>query len=310
MARVSPMLLQQFVLVARLGNLSRAAEQAHLTVSALSHQIRQLEQRLERRLFERGPRGVRLTADGRQLLDAVGHHFDGIERALAMYRDRCHDALTLSTTPGVMSSWLVPRLPGLVAAHPELELNLQSSVALVDFAREPVDAALRYGRGEWPGLHVEKLFDEWIAPVAAPALIERMAGADVEDLADWPLLGDPGERWRDWFALVGGQPQRRYVAQFDSTDALHRAALEGMGVALGRMVTARPLIDAGLLRVLGRRHLRIPEAYYLVYPPRSQACTALVTVRRWLHERAAEYARQASPPDFAAEPAAAAPACD
>ncbi|OZB59864.1 MAG: biotin transporter BioY, partial [Lysobacterales bacterium 13-68-4] len=176
-------LLQQFVLVARLGNLSRAAEQANLTVSALSHQMRQLEERLEHRLLVRGPRGVALTVDGQRLLEAVGNHFDGIERALARFRTPHDHALRLSASPGLMSSWLVPRLPRLVAAHPELELSLQSGSALVDFDREPVDAAMRYGRGEWAGLHSERLFDEWIAPVAAPELVARMAGTDVNDLS-------------------------------------------------------------------------------------------------------------------------------
>jgi LysR family transcriptional regulator, glycine cleavage system transcriptional activator len=143
MSRVPLSLLQQFVQVARLGNLSRAAAQANLTVSALSHQIRQLEERLERRLFERGPRGVTLTVEGCGLLEAVGEHFDGIEHALLRYRERRHDALTLSASPGIISSWLMPRLPRLLAAHPELELNLQSSSALVNFEREAVDAAVR-----------------------------------------------------------------------------------------------------------------------------------------------------------------------
>jgi len=85
-------LLQQFVLVARVGNLSRAAAQANLTVSALSHQMRQLEERLERRLFARGPRGVTLTVEGCSLLEAVGEHFDGIEHAMTRYHRRRHES--------------------------------------------------------------------------------------------------------------------------------------------------------------------------------------------------------------------------
>src|SRR5574337_1530002 len=98
MSRIPLALLQPFVQVARLGNLSRAAAQANLTVSALSHQMRKLEESLERRLFERGPRGVKLTAEGCVLMEAVGTHFDGIEHALAGYRTRHHDALTLSAS--------------------------------------------------------------------------------------------------------------------------------------------------------------------------------------------------------------------
>jgi LysR family glycine cleavage system transcriptional activator len=296
MSRVPLSLLQQFVQVARLGNLSRAAAQANLTVSALSHQIRQLEERLERRLFERGPRGVTLTVEGCGLLEAVGEHFDGIEHALLRYRERRHDALTLSASPGIISSWLMPRLPRLLAAHPELELNLQSSSALVNFEREAVDAAVRYGKGAWQGLRSERLFGEWIAPVAAPELVARMAGADPLDLASWPLLGDPNpnNRWNDWFAHYGGKLPRRYVAHVDTVDALRHAALEGLGVALGRMVTSKSLIDAGKLVVLGDRYLPVlePEAYYLVYPPRSEDHRGMSTFRAWLLEEAQTYCGQ------------------
>jgi DNA-binding transcriptional LysR family regulator len=296
MGRLPLGLLQQFVLVARLGNLSRAAAQANLTVSALSHQMRQLEERLERRLFERGPRGVTLTVDGCGLLEAVGGHFDGIEHALAAYRTRHHDALTLSASPGIMSSWLVPRLPRLVAAHPELELSLQSGSTLVNFEREPVDVALRYGRGEWAGLHSERLFGEWIAPVAAPELVARMGDTDPRDLSRWPLLGEPAPstRWDDWFNRSGGMRPKRYVAQFDSLDALRHAALEGLGVALGRMVTSKSLIDAGRLQVLGENYLAVKEAYWLVYPSRSQEHRGLQLFREWLLAEADDYGRQMS----------------
>jgi DNA-binding transcriptional LysR family regulator len=289
-------LLQQFVLVARLGNLSRAAEQANLTVSALSHQMRQLEQRLERRLLERGPRGVTLTVDGCSLLDAVGEHFDSIEHALQRYRTHRHEALTLTASPGILSSWLVPRLPRLVAAHPDLELSLQSGSGLVNFEREPVDVGLRYGRGNWPGLHCERLFGEWIAPVAAPELMARMEGVDTSDLSRWPLLGEPAPstRWDDWFARFGGVRPKRYVAQFDSLDALRHAALEGLGVGLGRMVTSKALIDAGRLQVLGNHYLRVEQAYWLVYPVRSREHRGLQQFREWLLSEADDYRQQMS----------------
>jgi LysR family transcriptional regulator, glycine cleavage system transcriptional activator len=296
MSRVPLSLLQQFVQVARLGNLSRAADQANLTVSALSHQMRQLEDRLERRLFERGPRGVTLTVEGCSLLEAVSGHFDGIEHAMSRYREHRHDALTLSASPGITSSWLMPRLPSLLAAHPELELNLQSSSALVNFDREAVDVALRYGKGQWQGLHCERMFGEWIAPVAAPQLVERMAGVDPCDLASWPLLGDPhpNNRWNDWFAHYGGKPPRRYVAHMDTVDTLRHAALEGIGVAMGRMVTSKSLIDAGRLVVLGDRYLRVPdpEGYYLVYPSRSEDHRGMATFREWVLAEADAYCRQ------------------
>lgn len=297
-------LLRQFVLVARAGNLSRAAAQANLTVSALSHQMRQLEERLQRRLLDRGPRGVSLTTDGCSLLEAVGEHLDGIEHALTRYHARHDDELTISASPGIMSGWLVPRLPRLVAAHPELELTMQSGSALVDFRRESVDAALRYGRGQWEGLHSERLFGEWIAPVASPALVAKMASADPNDLSGWPLLGDPNpaNRWRDWFARYGGELPHRYVAHFNSFEAQRHAVLEGMGVAMGRMVMSRSLVDAGLLVVLGERYLPVQDAYWLVYPARSREHRGLQVFREWLLAEAAAYCRQMPQPEPVEEP--------
>jgi len=108
-------------------------------------------------------------------------------------------------------------------------------------------------------------------------------------MSAWPLLGDPSERWRDWFEQIGGHAPKRFVARFDTTDALQRAALEGMGVALGRMVMARPLIDAGLLHVLGQRYLRVPEAYFLVYPERSREHAGFRVFREWIRGEAHRY---------------------
>jgi LysR family glycine cleavage system transcriptional activator len=292
MSRIPLHLLQGFLTAARLRNLSRAADSLHLTVSALSHQIRALEERLGQRLFDRGPRGITLTADGERLHDAVAVHFDAIERALRPGTVRRDDVLTLSLLPSLASSWLVPRLPQFLAKHPQLEINLQSTITLVDFARDrTVDAALRYGPGQWPGTTAVHLFDDWITPVASPALIASHGGrGKSRDLARYPLLGDSGGRWADWFARHGGTVPTRYAAMFDDTETLHRAATAGMGVALGRMTLARPLIEAGLLTTLSPHRLKSEFAHYLVYPPRSDDHAGLAAFRDWLLAQARIYA--------------------
>ncbi len=291
MSRIPLHPLQGFLTAARLRNLSRAAESLHLTVSALSHQIRALEERLGQRLFNRGPRGITLTADGERLHDAVAVHFAAIERALqpATRRD---DVLTLSLLPSLASSWLVPRLPQFLAKHPQLEINLQSTTTLVDFARDTsVDAALRFGPGQWPGTTAVHLFDDWITPVASPALIAAHGGrSKSHDLARYPLLGDSGDRWADWFARFGGTAPPRFAALFNDTETLHRAATAGMGVAMGRMTLARPLIDAGLLKTLSPHRLKSEFAHYLVYPARSDRHTGLVAFREWVLLQAQNYA--------------------
>ena len=282
--------LQGFVAAARQRNLSRAAEGLHLTVSALSHQIRGLEERLGQRLFVRSVRGVQLTADGEALYARVAGHLDAIEQALRPYQVRRCDVLALTLMPSFANGWLVPRLPRFLAAHPRIEINLQSRIATVDFEREPtLDAGLRYGPGQWPGLHATHLFDDWIVPTASPALLERLGTPTLETLGDFPLLGAPGGRWSDWFAQFGGTLPARFVAQFDDTEALHRAAAEGLGIALGRLNMARPMVEAGLLRPLFPQRLKSDYAHYLVYPERSAGHEGLLAFREWLLAEAARY---------------------
>jgi LysR family glycine cleavage system transcriptional activator len=287
--------LHGFVQAARLRNLSHAAAAMHLTVSALSHQLRQLEQRLGRRLFERGPRGVSLTADGEQLFERIAPHLDAIDLAVRPFSAPRGDVLTLSLLPSMASSWLLPRLPRFLAAQPQIELNLQSSAAVVDFARDPgVDAALRFGPGGWPGLQAVHLFDDWLTPTASPELLRRHGRPKLSNLSSLPLLGDAGNRWQMWFREFGGKPPARYVAGFNDSETLHRAAAEGLGVALGRMTLARPLVDAGRLRFLFAERLKSDYSHYLVFPERSQRHPALKVFRDWIGGEAAAYATGAT----------------
>jgi LysR family glycine cleavage system transcriptional activator len=292
MTRTPLYALQGFVAAARLRNLSRAAAALHLTVSALSHQLRGLEERLGRRLFDRGPRGVSFTPDGERLYDRIAPHLDAIEQALQPYSARRDDVLTLSLMPSFAASWLVPRLARFVAAHPQIEINLQSSSALVDFAREPVDAALRFGPGNWAGLQAEHLFDDWITPTASPALIARVGRPTLATLGDFPLLGDPGNRWAEWFERFGGREPARFVAHFNDSETLHRAAAEGLGIALGRVTLARPLVDAGRLLPLFAQRLQSEFSHYLVHPPRSDGHRGLAAFRTWLLDEARRYTRE------------------
>ncbi|KAF1704616.1 LysR substrate-binding domain-containing protein [Pseudoxanthomonas kaohsiungensis] len=276
-----------FVTAARLGNLTRAAERMNLTVSALSHRMRLLEQRLGHRLLARGPRGVELTPDGQRLFDAIAGPLATIEHALRHATVRGDNTVTLSLIPSMATAWLVPRLPAFLAQFPELALNLQSSIHVVDFEREPVDLALRLGGGQWSGVRAELLFDESIVPVASPGLVERLGTPAPDQLAHWPLLGDPADRWKDWFARFGGLPPERYVARFDDTETLHQAAVQGIGVALARWTLAEPLVRAGRLQPLAQERMQAGFGHYLVYPERSLSHAGFATVREWLLDQAA-----------------------
>ncbi|MBU8977208.1 LysR family transcriptional regulator [Lysobacter sp. MMG2] len=304
MSRPPLQALLGFIAAARAGNLTRAAESMHLTVSALSHQIRAIEERLDRRLFVRGARGVKLTEHGQALYDRIAPHLEAIEQALAPRRVRRDDALTLTLMPSFASSWLVPRLPRFLATHPQLEISLQSNVDPIDFARETViDAGIRFGPGKWPGLEAVHLFDDWMTPTASPALIERLGRPTLANLSEFPLLGAPGGRWSEWFARYGGTPPARFVAIFDDSENLHRAAAEGMGIVLGRVTLARPLVEAGRLVELFDERLKTEFAHYLVYPSRSRDHRGLALFRDWLLEEAAQYATSDAMTPRVAKPA-------
>jgi LysR family glycine cleavage system transcriptional activator len=284
--------LQGFVAAARLGNLSRAAEAMNVTVSALSHQMRQLEERLGYPLLVRQARGVALTVEGRRLFEQVAPHLDAINEAFRPFAARHERVLTVSAVPSMASAWLVPRLGRFVALHPQIEINLQSSQHLVDFERQlQFDAALRVGDGRWPGLIAEPLIDEWLVPMASPALIERIGGIDALPLSQWPLLGDTGDEWDRWFALIGEQAPKRYVAILDDSESHHRAALDGVGVALGRVTRARLLLESGQLVALSKQRLKTPWSHWLVYPGRSATHGGFLAFREWLHAEAAEHRR-------------------
>jgi len=288
--------LQAFVAAARAGNLTRAAGQLNLTVSALSHQLKKLETRLDRRLFERGPRGVKPTTEGQRLLDAVGPHLESIERALGNLKVRAGDSLAVTTLPSMASSWLIPRLGRYSALHPEVQLSLHSSVSVVDFEADPIDAAVRFGPGNWPGVIAEHLFDDWLTPVVSPALLEKHGTPTLDRLGAWPLLGDPSDRWRIWFERFGGAAPRRYVASFSDSEMLLRAAAEGIGIALGRLTLAQALMDAGRVVTLTACRLRSDFSHYLVYPKRSAEHPGLQSFRAWLLAEAEEYSRRIDVP--------------
>ncbi|MGH8396753.1 MAG: LysR substrate-binding domain-containing protein [Gammaproteobacteria bacterium] len=285
--------LQTFVAAARAQNLTRAAECMHLSVSALSHQIRQLEERVGCSLFVRSPRGLKLTAEGRRLLENVAPHLEAIEVALKPLCAHSDNTLTLSAMPSMTTSWLLPRLPRFVTLHPEIELNLHSSIELVDFADGRYDAALRYGAGKWPNVIVEPLLEEWLTPVASPSLLAGRKRPHLEELGELPLLC-PEDPWQEWFAIHGGYPPKRYAASFSDSESRQRAAVESIGVALGRTTMVRPLIEAGQLVTLFPELMKADAAHYLVYPERSRKHAGFVAFREWLMDEAVSF--RAVPP--------------
>ena len=271
-------------MAARCGSFKAAAETLHITASAVSHRIAGLERALGERLFERGPRGVELSPRGRQLAANTGRAFGELARAMA------HQAgggrrLRLSCVPIFASHWLLPRLGAFLAAHPEIELQVEASPRMADMEAGLVDAALRYGDGKWSDLSPERIMDLHMVPVAAPALARRL-----KHLMRAPLIrvSPFGTSWTEWARGAGldpthfePRPSEAKGLQVDGMGASVRAAAHGLGVAL----VFDPLIDSEITSgALVRVGPGVPARgqIWLVCRPRERSQPAIRALRRWL----------------------------
>ena len=193
--------LRAFDVAARNLNLTAAAEEMNVTHAAVSRQVKQLEQRLGVKLFERLPRGLKLTVHGALLAEGTREAFDRLASAIEdVSAPAVRRKLTISTFSSLATRWLMPRVQAFSTLFPETDLQVSTSAQLVDFAREDVDIALRFGGGQYPGLHVRPMFKPKEIVVAAPALLKR--GPPLKTFADLKahtLLHDDSHRtWTRW----------------------------------------------------------------------------------------------------------------
>lgn len=286
--------LRVFVAVAQHLSFTRAADALGVTASAVSVQIRSLEEYLARPLFRRNGREVRLTAEGRTLLPRVQQALEQLERAIDDARtERFGGMLKLSTLASYMQQWLLPRLPRFRAKHADIDLHLHTSGDVVDFMREDFQLAIRYGGGGWPNVQSEKLLDEWVLPVCSPALYEKygpLRGPD--DLRRYPLLHSVTEPWTIWLfegRSVEQSPGFR-GALFDDSHALVRMAMQGAGLALARWSLVADEIASGTLVRASEK--TIPwNHYWLVYPPRTAELPAVKAFCDWIKGESESFPR-------------------
>lgn len=292
MARRLPPLnaLRAFEAAARHLSFTRAAEELHVTQAAISHQVKALEEHLGRKLFRRLNRALLLSDDGQAYLPSVSRAFALLNDATRNLLERdAPGPLTVSALPSFAARWLVPRLGRFRQIHPDIDLRIDPSAALTDFASGDVDVGVRYGRGKYPGLRADWLMTEDIFPVCSPALLSgehplRAPG----DLEHQVLLHDDGHGdWRTWLLAAGVDrvdPTRGPI--FTDSSMLIQAAMAGQGVALARGVLAADELAAGRLVRPFTLSLPTEYAYYLVCPQNTAEQPKIAAFRDWLLDEA------------------------
>jgi LysR family glycine cleavage system transcriptional activator len=281
--------LRAFEAAARNGSFTRAAEELHVTQGAVSRQVQALEARIGVALFERNGRSITLSLEGRLLASAATDALERLGEAVTRLAG-ANRAVTLSMLPSLAACWMAPRMRDFAAAHPGIDLRLSSSRHLVDFHREGIDAAIRYGPGGWPDVQAERLATERIFPVCSPDYAAALALRKPEDLARATLLhNDVPDSWSEWFAAAGcAELYTDKGVYLDEDAALLRAAAEGEGIALGRSVLVAGDLAGGRLIAPFAISIRATFSYWFVVPAEGGRRPEVDHVRSWLM---AEFAR-------------------
>jgi LysR family transcriptional regulator, glycine cleavage system transcriptional activator len=285
--------LRAFEAAARLLSFTQAAAELNVTQTAISHQIRRLEDQLGIKLFLRHGRSLTLTQEAQDYLPAVRSAFEDLRRATArLHRSGRERRLTVSTTASLATKWLVSRVAAFQDANPGMEIRITTSTGLVDFRREEVDLAVRYGRGHWPGLRADWLMAERLFPVCSPGLLRGSEPLRLPaDLARHTLLHTTVYRddWGLWL-IAAGLPlsiAARRGLTFDLGFMAIQAAVEGLGVALGRLHLVEADIAAGRLVAPFDTVLPQDAGYYVVVPEATAGLADIALFRDWLIASAA-----------------------
>ncbi|MGJ8618185.1 MAG: transcriptional regulator GcvA [Sulfitobacter sp.] len=232
--------LRAFDAAARHMSFALAAAELHVTPAALSFQIKSLEEHLGAPLFKRLNRAVELTDAGRALAPAASDGFQTLGAGWrAAQRLQDHQTLTVTAGPAFTAKWLAPRLFDFAQCHPEIELRFSASLRIMDFNRDNVDVAIRFGHGPDPGLFALPLAEEWVVPVMIPEFAQKFPTP--ESLTNAVLIVDesidfldPPIDWHAWFRAMNVAVTPNPGPRFSQADHAIDAALAGVGVALGR----------------------------------------------------------------------------
>lgn len=283
--------LRVFEAVASRLNFADAAEALHVTPAAVSQQVKSLEDYLQTPLFRRRGRKVELTAEGADLLPRVRRGLDELEAALQQSRrQRESGTLNVSMLSSYLQRWMTPRLGALREALPDIELHVHTSRDIVDFARSDFHAAIRFGEGRYGDLYREKLLDEWLVPVAAPAVYRKYGPLSArKDLSQFPLLYSSDEPWTSFVSDDSARTVRTRPAMLDDSVSVILSAIEGHGYAVARWSLVEREIRLKQLTIASDIVRPMRFSYWFVCPPAYAELPKVARFRDWLRAQSREH---------------------
>jgi LysR family transcriptional regulator, glycine cleavage system transcriptional activator len=283
--------LRVFEAVATHLNFSLAADALNVTPAAVSQQIKALEGYIQVPLFRRTGRRVEITEEGLELLPAVRAGLEKLESALQQIKlHRRAGPLQISTLASFLQIWLLPRIRSFRRKYPNVELRFHTSRELVDFSRTTNHIAIRFGHGDYPNLHCEKLLDDWLVPVASPDLIKQYGTIERgAKLGKHPLLESGDEPWSVWSQTGEEAAWLSRSPSIDDSAGLLTAAEEGLGYVLARWTLVTRALHKGTLRLAGKGALPYGSSYYFVCPKNYLTLPKVAQFREWIIAAARDF---------------------
>lgn len=278
--------IRVFEAAGRHEHFSRAAEELGMTQAAVSYQVRQLEEQIGRKLFDREHGRVRLTETGLRLLPAVSDAFGGLRQAFSDLGEENAGVLSVTVPVSYGTTWLSASIGRFQLKYPDLALRMALSNELVDLTRGEFDLAVRIGKGKWEGMRADFLFRLYLTPLCSPQFIEQNRIREPRDLLDVERLAPNDSQWADWFAAagVGETPPPRRGIVLDNQAQEGSAAEAGFGVALMTPLYWKSELESGrLVQPFPQSHV-LPIASWLVNPERRVGVRKIERFREWIRE--------------------------
>ncbi len=283
-------LLAAFEAAARTGSVTAAAKELDLTQSAVSRQIRALEEQLGVELFHRERQTIRLTVGGDAYVREIRDALRKISTASLNLRANPHGGmLTLAILPTFGTRWLAPRLPRFLSSNPGITVNLVTRFSIFDFRLEPVDAAIHFGAAHWPGGELALLRDETVIPACSPQMRDEYQFREAADIRKAPLLHltTRPDAWERWMELNGVPSDAVHGMLFDQFATAAQAAMVGLGVALLPEFLIEEELATGRLVAAIDLPMKSSESYYLAWPKDRETHPPLAAFRQWLLQECA-----------------------